>query len=378
MLSAVDEHDQRGLRRRERAARLIARGAELTGPTAGGMVGLLGGPLGVLAGAGVGYAIREVLVKLGDEFEQRQLGPRQKQRAGAALYWALQEVEDRLEDGEEPRDDGFFSSEQVTDNGRADELLEAVLTRAIAEHEEEKLRHLGVMYGALVFRDDIKAGHGNFLVELASRLTWEQLVLIALIHQTPYRGLPAWPAFNPFSIEAHGVAGQLFDLARQGIIVRTDGSAARDVTDINPADLQVATTGCLLFHLMRLRDIHEDSLADAYDQLRAVADEPPAVELLSRLATTVDAERVTDEDLDRCQVRIRVGDPDHALLPAPGAVVEARLRGVLLGWTVRETDQRDVAALVPVPDDREEFFAVVDRGYVLRVSKEHSGELWLD
>src|SRR5688572_26347675 len=92
----MDQHDERRRRRRERTAKLIAHGAELTGPTAGGMVGLVGGPLGVLAGAGVGYAIREVLVKLGDEFEQRQLGPRQKQRAGAALYWALQEIEDRL------------------------------------------------------------------------------------------------------------------------------------------------------------------------------------------------------------------------------------------------------------------------------------------
>lgn len=300
MLSAVQQDGNRQLRRRQRAARLIERGAELTGPVAGGMAGLVGGPLGALTGAGVGFAICNVLLRLGDEFEQRQLGPRQKQRAGAALYWALEEVKERLEDGEPPREDGFFSPEDLGGRARADELLEAVLTRAMDEHEERKLRHLGYMYGAFVFREDLKPGHGNFLVELASRLTWEQLMLLTLIHEMPYRGLPDWSTFNPFSVEAHGVAGQLFDLVRQGVIVRTNGRAVRDVSEVNPSYLQTATTGCLLAQLTRLNELDAETLADAYDRLKAVADELPAFELLSRIASTVDAERVTDDDLDRC------------------------------------------------------------------------------
>jgi hypothetical protein len=135
------------------------------------MVALLGGPPGVFAGTSVGFATREVLLRLGDEFEQRQLGPREKRRAGAAaLYWALREVEDRLEDEQEPRSDEFFSTGD-TERGRADELLEAVLTHAMHDHEERKLRHLGIMYRSLAFRNDIKPGHANSLVELAARLT---------------------------------------------------------------------------------------------------------------------------------------------------------------------------------------------------------------
>ncbi len=342
------------------------------------MVGLLGGPLGALAGAGVGLAIREVLLKLGDEFEQRQLGPREKQRAGAALYWALTEVEDRLKDGQEPRNDGFFLRENLDGRGRADELLEVVLTRAMGEHQERKLRHLGYLYGALVFREDIKPGHGNFLVEMASRLTWEQLLLVALIHETPYRGLPDWPAFNPFSVEAHGVAGQLFGLTSQGIVVRTDGVAVRAVTDVNPAYLQTATTGCLLVHLMRLVELDQETLVGAYEQLQMVADEPPAFELLSRIATTVDTERVTDEDLDRCQVRLRASDGGACVLPPSGTTVDAALRGVPLKWKVADTDDPVCAALVPEPEDREEFFATVSTGQVLRVSREQQGAIWLD
>jgi hypothetical protein len=372
----VRDDSTRKLRRRERIAKLIERAADLTAATSGGVGALLAGPPGALAGTGLGLAIREVLLKLGDEFEQRQLGPREKARVGAALYYALLDVKERLEDGEEPRDDGFFTPDDLDDRGRADELLEAVLTRAMGEHEERKLRHLGYLYGALVFREDIKPGHGNFLVDIAARLTWEQLVLIALIHETGYRRLPDWPDLNAFSIEAHGVAGQLFDLARQGIVVRTDSRVVSDVFHVNPSYLQTATTGCLLTHLMRLNELDEETLSEAYEQLAAVANEPPATELLERLASTVDAERVTDADLDAG--RIRVADTKLELLPAVGTTVQAYLRGVGLTWTVQGTDDPQVRALAPVAASREEFFAVIDEGHVLRVSREQSGVLWLD
>ena len=57
---------------------------------------MLGGPLGALAGAAVGAAVQKVLIRVGDEFAQRQLGPREQTRAGAALYFALTDIEERL------------------------------------------------------------------------------------------------------------------------------------------------------------------------------------------------------------------------------------------------------------------------------------------
>ncbi len=372
--------DDTKLRRRERAAKLIERGADLTAATAGGIGALLlGGPPGALVGTGLGLAIREVVLKLGDEFEQRQLGPREKTRAGATLYWALREVEERLEDGQEPRSDGFFAPDDLGGRSRADELLEAVLNRAMNEHEEHKLRHLGFMYGALVFCEGMKPGHANFLVTMASRLTWEQLVLIGLIHKTGYRALPDWPPSHRFGVEGHGVAGELYDLVRQGIIARTDGRPVEAVADINPSLLTCITSGCALYHLMRLDEIHEDARSEVYELLIAVAAEEPSEDWLARMASTVDAERVTDNDLDRCRVRVPVTDSNRALFPAPGATIEAVLRGVRLAWTVEATDDAHIAALVPVSSrDREEFFAVVDEGHVLRVSQDLVGELWLD
>jgi hypothetical protein len=373
-----DDDGAAQLRRRQRALTLLQRGAELTAPIAGGMVGLLGGPPGVLAGTTVGLAIREAIVRLGDEFEQRQLGPREKTRAGAALYWALTEVEERLEDGQTPRSDDFFPGEDSGRRARADELLEAVLTRAMHDHEEQKLRHLGVMYGALVFREDVEPGHANFLVELASRLTWEQLVLIELVHGTSYRNLPDWRRFNPYDLKAHGVAGQLFDLARLGILVRTDARPVSDISDMNPTYLQAATTGCLLRELMRLEEIDVEVLAEAFEELQVIADEPLDPEVAARIDTTFDSERVTDEDLDACRVRLRVTPENVRLLPPTGTTFEGVFRGSPITFTVSKTDVPDVIALVPASEDREEFYATLDARQVLRVSKVADAELWLD
>jgi hypothetical protein len=85
---------------------------------------------------------------------------------------------------------------------------------------------------------------------------------------------------------------------------------------------------------------------------------------------------VTDADLDAG--RIRVADTKLELLPAVGTTVQAYLRGVGLTWTVQGTDDPQVRALAPVAASREEFFAVIDEGHVLRVSREQSGVLWLD
>src|SRR5207244_1306588 len=132
----------------------------------------------VLGGTVLGFALQKTLLRLGDEFARRQLGPREQARVGAALYYALVDIADRLEAGELPRDEGFFEPADGAGRPRADELLEAVLQRVQREHEERKARHLGWLVSGLIFSPNIAAAQANFLVELGSRLTFHQLVLL--------------------------------------------------------------------------------------------------------------------------------------------------------------------------------------------------------
>jgi hypothetical protein len=50
---------------------------------------------------------------------------------------------------------------------------------AADQHEERKVPFLGAFWANLAFRADVSRGYANFLLHLAERLTWRQLVLLA-------------------------------------------------------------------------------------------------------------------------------------------------------------------------------------------------------
>lgn len=206
----------------ERTQRLLRSGADLAAPGIGAAGGLIGGPAGLLGGVLLGAAAERVLLRVGAEFEQRHLGPREKARVAGTLYFALSEVKDRLEDGEAPREDDFFESEEVI-RARADELLEAILASAQSDHEEQKARHMGALYASFVFDPRITRGDANYLIGIATQLTFHQLVLLALFYgEAGYRGMPGWEQLHPFEWRAQALAGELFELSKRGLLMRTD------------------------------------------------------------------------------------------------------------------------------------------------------------
>jgi hypothetical protein len=374
----VSEVSDQHRRRLERAARFIGFGSDLTGPVAGGAIGLVGGPLGVLAGSAVGLMLQKVLASWGAEFEQRHLGPREKARAGAALYWALEDIDRRLEGGEEPRDDDFFEAEG-DERPRADELLEAVLVSAQNDHEERKLRHLGWLYSSLVFDKSIKPGDATFIVELASRLTYTQLAIIGLFHESSYRSLPSWERLHPYEWRAHIIAAQLFDLTSQGLLARTDGQPVREYSEANPSELWVGILGCKLYHLMRLEELDADAVGEVYDELEEATKLETPWELVNTLENYVDAFPISEEDIGRCVIRVPLDGRVRAMLPAPGAKVYCWLHGVQFWFRYELAPYYEDVGVLVFEDDgryaREAFLSHVDLDAILRVASAGAGEL---
>jgi hypothetical protein len=369
-------------RRLERTARLIERAADLTGPTGGAAVGLLGGPFAALGGTALGVLLQKTLLTLGDEFEQRHLGPREKARAGAALYWALTEINERLEDEEEPRDDGFFDTDPKHGRARADELLEAVLVRAQHDHEERKVKHLGWLYASVVFSRQLSPSDADYLLEVAARLTYRQLVLLALFHSgVGYRGLPGWEELHPYEWRAHALAGQLFNLTQHGLLTRTDGKPVTNYRDANPSQLWVGGTGCMLYHLARLDRTDSDDIDAARAELYEVSELPTPWALIEQLQRAVDSAPLTEDDLGASRVRIPLDDAAQALLPPDGGSIHTDLRGSSVTFrAARPDDDPEYAHLVCLDGDREEFGAVLDldEGRILRVAPMPDGGLCLD
>lgn len=169
----------------ERSRQLIEGGSELAGAAAGGALGLLGGPAAAIGGAALGVAVTRTLKRVGGEIQGRWLGDRQRVRVGAAYAVAADQIEQRIEAGQQPRDDGFFDE---GDSGRVDaeELLEGVLLHAADAYEERKVVFLGRLYAGIAFESRISAGYGHFLAKLADRLTYRQLAALAFAANDEY------------------------------------------------------------------------------------------------------------------------------------------------------------------------------------------------
>ena len=165
-------------RQAERAAEFIEGGGDLAGALAGGAVGSLGGPAGLVGGAVAGVAVTRVVKCVGAELYARVFGPRQRDRAGAALYLAVERIRERSREGESPREDGFFEPEDF-ERSAGEELLEGVLLQAANAYQERKVPYLSSFYASIALRSDISPAYAHILLRLVERLTYRQLVALA-------------------------------------------------------------------------------------------------------------------------------------------------------------------------------------------------------
>jgi hypothetical protein len=208
-VSGPDQNEDSGLRD------FIGSGGQVVGQVAGAAVGILAGPL---AGAGAGAVLGEVLSRVGIELHDRVLAHRQGARAAGALATAAVRIEEHLQAGDQPRDDGFFDA---GDDGRVDaeEVLEGTLLTAANAWEERKIEPLGRLFANIAFDESISPARANYLLRLAERLTYQQLAILAFIAEAqdgPYlhavAGLEMIPS-EPLPAPAPEVLAQLADLS---------------------------------------------------------------------------------------------------------------------------------------------------------------------
>jgi hypothetical protein len=163
---------------REEASRLrefVESGGQVVGQVAGAALTIVAGPV---LGTGVGAALGEVFGRVGLEIHDRLLARRQGARAAGALDVALVRVEERLNAGDQPRDDGFFDPGPDR-RADAEEVLEGTLLTAANAYEERKVPHIGRLYANLGFDATVSAAHAHYLLRLADRLTYHQLAILA-------------------------------------------------------------------------------------------------------------------------------------------------------------------------------------------------------
>jgi hypothetical protein len=130
------------------------------------------------------YALRDALREyLFSEAKHVLFSPREKRRVVTVLTLIVEAIEQERMKGHALRDDDFFDR-ATDDRTTAQELGEAIIYAARDEHEERKLPFLANLYAYFAFQSQIDRGMANYLVKLASALTYRQYCLLE-IARTP-------------------------------------------------------------------------------------------------------------------------------------------------------------------------------------------------
>jgi hypothetical protein len=232
--------------------KLIEAGADITGNLAGSILGfLVAGPIGAFAGAAASPVLKHTLVGVASDVITRSISQREKARIGGALAFAAAKIREKLDSGQEVRDDGFFDSDGIQ-RPPAEEVAEGVILAAQRDHEEKKLKYYGNLLGNLAFTPGIDRAYSNFLIAVAEQLTYRQLCLLRLIQDIDGKGLREHDfrdgVIPPTTVP---VLYEIYDLYSRGLI-NGRGKALLGLTNIAPTRLRLQGAGAVLFNLMEL------------------------------------------------------------------------------------------------------------------------------
>lgn len=253
----------------ERVRRLIENGAEIAGGAVGGALGFLAaGPAGaaVLGAGGVTAAI--ALKRIGAEVGERVLGPRERIRLGGVLALAAASIQDRINRGEDVRQDDFFD-QKASGRSEADEVAESVLLKSQREPEERKLPYMAKLLANISFDATISAEMAHQLIKVAEQLTYRQMCLLKVGAFRQNLGLRVanYRQQRTSRKELYQVLYECFDLYQRGF-VNFGGDAAFGPTDVNPGQMTPQGLGADLFNTMELAAIPDTDLMPIVAQLK--------------------------------------------------------------------------------------------------------------
>jgi protein-arginine kinase activator protein McsA len=238
----------------------IEEGLHLIETAGGAGLGLaLGGPVGAMAGPlAAGFIIRRFKPLMRDLLE-RQLSGREQARV--VCVWALAEasIKERLDKGELPRDDGFFSS-SGKDWSSADNLVDGVLRTAQREHEELKIPYLAKLIECLTFSANFDDQLASHLLGIAESLSYEQFVTLSIFAAVKYGSIPhlrkAPLGSGEAALKELSLAAQIEDLiARQLLDRDADSQPYLGQAIVVPSGTRLSTLGSLFVDALGLGQI---------------------------------------------------------------------------------------------------------------------------
>ena len=129
-----------------------------------------------LAGAISKVTIEGLLI----DRENTNLSEKEQLRVDDSLVFALLKIRENLNNGLNIRQDDFFST-NVNFQSKAEEIFEGVITKNKIQYQEKKIKFIGNIYANAAFRDDTSVEELHHILEIADRLTYREICILALI-----------------------------------------------------------------------------------------------------------------------------------------------------------------------------------------------------
>ena len=244
---------------------LIENGADYVGSAASAGVGAaIGGALagmpGIVLGSLAGTAVEKAFQAIGAEISSRALSQSETRKVETVYTLAKEFIAENLNNNKKLREDDFFD-EKINGRSSAEEILEGTLQVAQREYEERKLKCLAKLYANIAFSTDITAPTASYLIKLAEKMTYRQIIILHCVAIAKYSPIPI-----PLRKEAYksvsgltnvAIASEIFDLYRSSVLMSS--AVILDSAGINPSTLSIGGYGAHLFNLMELNNISDDS-----------------------------------------------------------------------------------------------------------------------
>ncbi len=239
--------------------------------------------MGAVGGAlvgGVPGAALQVVSAVAAEIGSRSIGERERERIRLFEHEAVALAGERLDRGDKPRADDYFSPPRAVASrlyapwgypqAPVFELVEAGMLNAGRSYEERKVPYLAALTVALIFDDSFAPAYCHQLQQLAERLSYRQLVCIAIFG----RGNRDAAIQDRDRIsDEHGIALELDELARDGLIGAANPDAPADPTDhlreMGLAYVSTTAAGWALHSMMLLDRVPDRDRVEVLRQLGA-------------------------------------------------------------------------------------------------------------
>lgn len=255
---------------KDKLKNFLKKGSEISGGAIGGAIGLIGGPGGAILGGGLGVLSAQLL----NEVIERSLSDRQKIRIAATSTFLFDGIANRLDQGENIRDDDFFEK-VVYERSKAEELFEGTLMKCANQFQEKKIKFISRIFEKTIFDKSISAETANQLLSIADSLTYRKLCVISfygrrtidftgeVLMKDPY----SWYPSLTFTTNEKLLLQDLFDLTNLDILDKGNLLAVTN-KDMMPDKLSLSEIGKSLMDIMNLVEIERADIAPIVEGLR--------------------------------------------------------------------------------------------------------------